>query len=256
MKRRIIFLMAVMAMFVLPQSTKAQILSRGGWELHPNISFTNPVYGLSTSMLYAGYTSDAANGYSTVGYRFIPAYQQKYRLQQKIETPDGSAKVKWWDWQLRSFSVGYTFGYLSFTNPFGFVVELNYEKQNWNAKLPKNDDYINFAKTMFAPELCLRLRLGSREGNVNFILEPGAKYNYALNAHGEYNGNDHVNNGVTGIFGIGYYNKVAHLIGSIRYEKDFFDYFNQDFVAPDGSKPYNGFKTKHGLLNISLGLCF
>ena len=241
---------------LLPLCARAQQLLRSGWEIHPTISLTNSLYNLSTGSFYKLYVDDAVDGNSTVGYRFIPAFQQKWRLSQKIETPLGKAKVKYFDWGLRSFSLGYAFGFQSFTGPLGFVMELNYEKQNWKAKLPTNDDYINFSKQMFAPEVCLRFRLGARESLLNFVLEPGVKYNHAFKAYGEYNDKNYVNNGVTGIFGLGYYRKDYHIIGTIRYERDFFDYFNQDFVAPDGSKPYQDFTTKHGLLNICLALCF
>ena len=258
MKKHLIFFTMLLALILgTTFNTFAQTISRSGWQLHPVVSTTNSVYSMilnAVPMNVAGLLVD--DSYSTWGYRFWPMLQQKYTLSKKIETPDGKAETKWWDWGMRSFSVGYTFGYLSYTAPLGFQVELNYEKQNWRAKLPKSDDYVDFAKQMFTPEVFLRIRLGSREGNLNFVLEPGVKYNYAFKARGEYNDKKYVNNGVTAIFGLGYYSKNKHWVGTVRYERDCFDFFNQDFVAPDGSKPYKDFTTKHGVLNFTGGLIF
>ena len=158
------------------------------------------------------------------------------------------ADIKYWDWSFKNLALGYAFGYTSFEAPLGFIAELNYEKQTWNAKLPLNSDYVDFTRHSFAPEACLRLHLGGDiKEFISVLIESGIRYNLAFGANGDYKNKDCLNSGITGIFGIGYI-YLSLFSFSIRYEHDFFDFFNQDFAAPDGTCPYKDFTTKHGAL--------
>lgn len=256
MNKIILNLALVFALMV--SVAEAQTIRRGGWDINPVFSAQNGS-GLYTAiagnLLIVTPIESAIEGSGEIWpVRLAPCFQTKFRLAQKIKTPDGDASVKWWDWGMRSFSAGYIVGYTSYTSPFGFAVEVDYEKQNWKAKLPGREDFENYCKQMVTPTGYLRFRIGSKEADFNVLLEPGVKYNYAFKARGDYNDKDYVNNGLTGIAGLGFYIKSMHLMWRIRYERDLFDFFNEDFVAPDGTTPYKGYTTTHSLLVCSMGI--
>jgi len=221
--------------------TKQAAAQDGYWELHPLIATTNSIYGPIVAPILGGVSMMNES-------RFIPQVKPKFRILQKIKTPLGNADIKYWDWSFKNLALGYAFGYTSFEAPLGFIAELNYERQTWDAKLPLSSDYVNFTRHSFAPEACLRLHFGGDiEEFISVLIESGIRYNLAFGANGDYKNKDCLNSGITGIFGIGYL-YLNMFCFSIRYEHDFFDFFNQDFAAPDGTRPYKDFTTKHGAL--------
>ncbi len=225
MKRPILILSIV---FLSVSNCFAQI-----WHMTSVISTTNSPLG-TVAAPFSGY-SGLAN--------FMPIIP-KFNVSQKIYTPDGQADVKFWDWGLRNFSAGFRF-YLTACR-FTLSTTLNYEKQGWKALLPRNSTFINFKRQSFSPEVCMSLYLGSY---ISCLLEIGARRNYTFAGDGEYRDRKCYNDGVTGIYGIGI--SFVFINFSIRYEHDYFDYFNQDFTAPNGTKPYQGFTTKHGMLTFN-----
>lgn len=104
---------------------------------------------------------------------------------------------------------------------------------------------------MLVPTVLIKTRIGDFATNkLNVIIEAGAKYNYVLSARGDYDDVKSLNNGFTGVFGVGIINSFSHFTIQLRYEHDFFDYFNKDF-SPNGTlKPYEGYSSKHGTLNL------
>lgn len=246
-------LLVLFSLFLIQGIAKAQV-SRGLWEYGPVITTTNNAYGWVAENLKAygfGLAEQEGVTFWNKNRWWIPSFRSRFDITKDIDTPAGDVKVKWADWGLRNYSVGYHVGYLSYVSPIGFDVQVDYEKQNWRSKFPGQDDYTNYEKQMIVPTILLKTRLGDFTRNTfNVIVEAGAKYNYVLSAKGDYNDVKSLNNGVTGVFGIGVINSYSHFAIQLRYEHDFFDYFNKDFSPNETLKPYDGFSSKHGTLNL------
>lgn len=170
----------------------------------------------------------------------------KLTIRQQIFTPLGEVPVKFWDWSFRNFSAGFK-TYFTVSH-FTLSTTLSYEKQGWKAYLLRNRTYVNFKRQSFSPEVCLTFYAGNSD--VIFLWETGVRRNFTFAGDGEYRDRKCYNDGVTGIYGVGV--SFSYIINfTIRYEHDYFDYFNQDFTAPNGTKPYQDFTTKHGLLSFN-----
>lgn len=245
------FLFGLFSLFLMQGTVKAQV-TRGLWEYGPVITTTNNGYGwFAENLEVYGFASWDNLVFLNDNRWWIPSFRARFDVLKDIDTPAGDVKVKWADWGLRNYSIGYHVGYLSYVCPIGLDVQVDYEKQNWRSKLPGQGDYMNYEKQMVVPTVLLKTRIGDFATNTfNIIVEAGAKYNYILSAKGDYDDVKSLNNGFTGVFGIGVINSFSHVTIQLRYEHDFFDYFNKDF-SPNGTwKPYDGFSSKHGTLNL------
>lgn len=246
MRKKILILIVVLvALFATNVNGQVQ---RGFWDWGPTVEISsNPMYaylGGCIEMMIPRFGHAGSFGRASGTEKFI--------LNRRVQTPFGEVRNKpWWDWVPRNFAVGFRGGYTPMTSVMGFEVALKYERQNWRLKMPGAEDYVNYSKQMLTPEASLNFSIGSMTSSFRLCLEPGVRYNLALSAKGDYNDKDYVNNGMTGLFGIGcnFLNTFKILI---RYERDFFDFFNEDFVAPDGSKPYTGFSSSNSALMITL----
>ncbi|MBQ6209442.1 MAG: hypothetical protein IJK42_06690 [Prevotella sp.] len=246
-------LFILFSLFLLQNTVKAQV-TRGFWEFGPVITTTNNGYGWVTENLKkSGFFELIDDGPNILNKNswWIPSFRARFDILKDIDTPNGDVKVKWADWGLRNYSIGYHVGYLSYVSPIGFDVQVDYEKQNWRSKFPGQEDYMNYEKQMVVPTVLLKTRIGDFVTNaINVIVEAGAKYNYVLSAKGDYDDVESLNNGFTGVFGIGIINSFSHFAIELRYEHDFFDYFNKDFSPKGTFKPYEGYSSKHGTLNL------
>ena len=239
-------------MFILISNQNKAQVTRGLWEYGPVITTTNNGYGWFAENIKAfGFAVGEAGEFWNNNRWWIPSFRAKFDVMKSVDSPNDDIKVKWWDWGVRNFSIGYHVGYLSYIYPIGFDLQIDYEKQNWRMKSTVQDDYTSYDKQMIVPTLLLKTRIGDfTNKKCNVIVEAGAKYNYAFRARGEYNDVESINNGFTGVIGLGLINSYSHFTMQLRYEHDFFDYFNQDF-SPNGIiKPYDGVTTKHGTLNL------
>lgn len=249
----------MLLLFLLQGSVGAQI-KRGVWEYGPVLTTVNNPYGwVAENLKVFGFASGEERGIEFWNNNrwWIPSFRSRFRFPQSINSPMGDVKQKYANWGFRNYAVGYHFGYLSYTSHIGYDVQLDYERQTWRAKFPGRSDYTNYSKQMVVPTLLVKTRLGDFVKNkYNFIAEAGVKYNYAFDAKGDYNDTESLNKGFTGVFGVGLINSYTHFTIQLRYEYDFFNYFNEDF-SPDGIlKPYEGVKTKHGALNLYFAFGF
>lgn len=255
--RKIAFVL--FSLFLLQGTVKAQV-TRGLWEYGPVITTTNNCYGwIAENLKVYGFASADQEGveFWNKNRWWIPSFRSRFDVVKDIDTSDGDVHVRWWDFGLKNYSIGYHAGYLSYIYPVGFDIQIDYEKQNWRAQFPGQDEHINFDKQMLVPTLLLKTRIGDFTSNkYNFIIEGGAKYNYVIRAKGEYNDVKSINSGFTGIIGLGIINSYTHFTLQLRYEHDFFDYFNKDF-SPDGIfRPYENVTSKHGSLNLFMSFGF
>lgn len=241
----------LLSLFLLQGMALAQI-KRNLWDYGPVITTTNNAYGWVAENVKAyAFAKSGGIEFWNSNRWWIPTLRSRFDVVKDIDTPSGDVKVRWADWGLRNYSVGYHFGYLPYVSPIGFDVQVDYERQSWRSKFPGTDGYKDYSKQMIVPTALLRARIGNYTNNrFNLLLEAGAKYNYVVKAKGEYDDVKSLKNGVTGVWGIGLINTYSHFTMQLRYEHDFFDYFDKGF-SPDGIlRPYEGVTSKHGVLNL------
>lgn len=233
---------------------KAQI-SRGEWTLGPIISTTNNFYGNIAECLIFGniplLSKDAT--YLWRNRWWIPYSYSRYAVLQKINTPLGKASIKWWDWGLVNYSVGYHCGFIPKFFPVGFDIKVDYERKGMKVKLPQGTKYITYSKQMIVPTFLLKIPLRNYlENSLIPIVEIGGSYDFSFHCKGEYSDRKSINDGLTGIIGLGLGNSESHIAFSFRYEYDFYNYFNRNFTPDGKTYPYQGWKTKLGCLDFIL----
>lgn len=238
---------------------KAQI-SRGEWSYGPVITTTNNFYGnLAQTLIFGNipFLASDSEAFMLNNRWWIPSSWNKYTIMQKVETPMGKMSAKWWDWKLKNYSVGYHIGYMPKSFPVGFDFQVDYERKGMELKLSGANNYTSYSKQMVTPTMLLKIRLGDYASNrLNPIVEMGGSYDYAFSCKGDFTDINSINNGFSGIIGIGFVNTETHLSVILRYEHDFYDYFNQKFT-PDGTLcPYKDCKTAFSCLSVAFIIGF
>lgn len=232
---------AVIVAMSYPSCANAQV-KRGEWDFSPVITTTNSIYGL----LFTG-------AGATINSPWYPRVFNRWAVMQSVNTPDGHAKIKYLDWELRNIAVAYSVSYQSKVTPFGFSFSVGYEKRGLQTTLP-HDEKCYFNRQMVNPTLLLNLRLGNYiENSINPVVELGGSYDYVFACKGLSKNIDSVNSGFHGIFGVGIGNTMNHIQATLRYEQDFYNWFNESY-SPDGgaTHPYKGWKSKMGYLSVNL----
>ncbi len=191
---------------------------------------------------------------------WIPQFRYRATVVNKMEFADGKAKVYprgWgfsgWDWSFANFAVGYHVGYLSRVVPLGFDLQVDYAQDGYKIKRADSDTKTSIIKRMVSATALLRIRLLKYESNrINPILELGGRYDYAFHYHDDdINDKDAVNNGFTGIIGIGFTNTESHVSCFLRYEHSFYDFYNEDFLYK-GNAIFADSKSTFGKLSLAI----
>ncbi len=270
MKR--VFLYAMLSLFssfLLVEQSNAQI-GRSDWSFGPVFQTSNPFYsGLADAAVLSPYffmrKDEAAEFYRNnqwwmpeVRYRFNVVRRMEFNGEKSTFHPKfsqmwGPESWKYFDWGLRSFAAGYHVGWLSRIYPVGFDLELDYAQEGYKIILPDSEERIKIAKQMLSATALAKIRLLKYESNdINPILEIGGSYNYALNYKDDYiHDKDAVNNGFTGIIGLGFVHTDAHIQWSIRYEHTFYDFYNKDFEY-QGRKIFEDSKSTFGRIGVAI----
>ena len=260
-----IFLMTLFLLSFFPKEINAQI-KRSDWYCNPVIQTDNFIYSGVGVILESEAVAlfDGAYEFFIKNQWFIPQFRYRANVIQEMEFDAGKATVypKAWgfgriDWAFRNYSVGYKFGYLSRLFPVGFEIEADYVQDGYQVKFPWSDKKSNMIKRMISASAIVKIRFLNYEDNlINPILEVGGSYNYALHyKDGLVNDKDAVNNGFTGIIGLGFTNTNSHVTWSLRYEHAFYDFHNENFVY-DGKKIFSGARSKFGRLGASISYSF
>lgn len=217
-------------------SANAQI-KKGEWTVGPVITTTNPIYSGVATLLLQGIEAVACgeNGFPPSAQLIYPDFSYNWHAIKKLEINDNKAKFQHkMDWELKNYSVGYRFGYMSRTIPLGFELQANYEQESMSYKFPNDENYRDITKTMLVPVALLKIRFGSyATESINPVLEVGGSYDYALSfkeKHGDttIKGKEYVNNGFSGIVGLGITIPLTHVSFSIRYSHKFYKYYNSE----------------------------
>ena len=273
MKR--VFLYAMLSMlssFLLLERSNAQI-GRNDWSFGPVFQTSNPFYyalAEATVMVPSFIVNDDEfSRFYRKNQWWIPECRYRFNVVKKIEFNGEKATfypkfsqmwgLESWskvDWGLRTFALGYHVGWLSRTYPVGFDFQLDYAQEGYKIILPDSEDKIKIAKQMLSATALAKIRLLKYESNhLNPILEIGGSYNYALNYKDDFiHDKDAVNNGFTGIIGLGFVNTDAHIQWSLRYEHTFYDFYNKDFEYK-GQKIFEDSKSTFGRIGGAISFC-
>lgn len=143
-----------------------------------------------------------------------------------------------------NFSVGYELSAKFFRLPLGLYAGADFEWRNVNIQTGGVLSGLH-KMTSFLPSAGIRIRvLGNgfeRRHNWNIVLDCGTYYNLPLRYRSFTNWN------TAEALGKGFRPRVGLIFSTvhngsyyIRWEKDMYDLFNQDFTLPDGRKPFDG----------------
>ena len=110
---------------------------------------------------------------------------------------------------------------------------------------------------MLSTTALLKIRLLKYDSyRINPVIELGGSYNYAFHYHDDViNGKDAVNNGFTGVIGLGFTNTETHVSWSLRYEHSFYDFYNKNYIY-EGNPIFAGSKSTFGRLGIAISYGF
>lgn len=274
MERKIFLSTVVLTLCWLPSLLKAQI-GRNDWSYGPVIQTDNFVYsvlGTTLTTLPAGIatlTEDyevmkKAGIFYMKNKWWIPEIRYRANIVQDMEFANGKATLfpkAWgwshWDWSMRNYSVGYRVGYLSRIAPIGFDVEADYIQDGYRLQMDGSNDNQEIIKRMLSATALLKIRLMKYDSHrINPVIELGGSYNYAFHYHDDViNDKDAVNNGFTGIIGLGFHNTETHVSWSLRYEHLFYDFYNKDYMY-NGNAIFAGSKSSFGRLGVAISYGF
>lgn len=256
------FFLVFIFSFLSASSGYAQI-GRSDWSYGPVFQSDNFIY----NALFTGLQMIDEDGFVAENSWWIPSVRYRANIIQRMEFDSGKAEIypKFWgfssistmDWTFRNFSAGYHLGWLSRVFPIGFDIQADYVQDGYKIKMPNSEDKQSIIKRMLSATALLRIRLLQYDTNrINPIIEIGGSYNYALHYHDDYiHDKDAVNNGFTGIIGLGFTNTETHMTWALRYEHSFYNYYNKDFIF-NGAPIFSGAKSTFGKLGASLTYSF
>lgn len=151
----------------------------------------------------------------------------------------------------RDFGIGFTFGYQPRFSVLGLYINGGYNFRQFNTQVDRSLETMEKYRIP-SWNASVGLRLTPMISNLENhgwspIIEVGTKYSQPFSIKAPY-GNDEaqLGKGLTTKFALGFRKLYDDRVLSIAYgyEMPHFNYFNKDFVAPDGSKPYEDVTAK------------
>lgn len=274
MTRNLFLSTVVLTLSLLPSVLKAQI-GRNDWSYGLVIQTDNLVYSelgstLTTLPATIATSSEDREAMEKVGNFYmknkwwIPEFRYRANVIQNMEFANGKATLypkAWglshWDWSMRNYAIGYRVGYLSRVAPIGFDVQADYVQDGYQLQMNGSEDKQEIIKRMLSATALLKVRLMKYDRHrINPVIELGGSYNYAFHYHDDViNDKDAVNNGFTGIIGLGFHNTETHISWSLRYEHSFYDFYNKDYMY-NGTALFAGSKSSLGKLGVAISYGF
>lgn len=264
----------LLVLVLLPFNLYAQI-GRSEWSYGTVLQTDNLVYSTVGTLIPAlplfivAASDDDDKIDSTINFLeqnkwWIPTFRYRANIIQKMEFAGKKATLyprKWgfsgWDWELNNYSIGYHVGYLSRLYPIGFDVQADYIQDGYGIEYEGSNDKYTIIKRMISATALLKIRLLKYDSNrINPVIELGSSYNYAFHYHDNFiNDKNAVNNGFTGIIGLGFTNTETHLSWSLRYEHSFYNFYNKSYHYND-DPIFADSKSKFGRLGVAMSIGF
>ena len=165
----------------------------------------------------------------------------------------------------RYFGYGITFGYQPRFSMVGIFVNAGYNFRQFRMQPDRAlSDLEKYKAHSFTAGISVRFTPLVARVNDSFneyyerwspIIEVGTKYNKVFSCRAPYgNAKDQFGSGFSTRFGAGV--RFSNWSATLSYEMPTYNYFNKDFVAPDGSKPYANIKSKSHNINVTILMDF
>ena len=238
MKKNIMKVAVCTALLTLSMPKADAQIQRSEWIAGPVITTTNVYY--SAAGMAAGYGLGALvygnndENYPKSSQFWMPTFGVNLRTySMKLDGEKAKFRNKT-DMSLHNYSVGYRLGYMSRNSPLGFEIQANYEQKYFAYKMPEESNYTEATRTMFVPTALLKVRFGDYYNDkICPLLELGGSYDYTLSYKEKTEDKtikkkDLVNNGFSGIVGLGCNVPTAHLYLTLRYTHQFYKHYNKD----------------------------
>jgi len=177
-----------------------------------------------------------------------------------METPNGKVDFdygnfweKYYLWGFRNYSIGFEVTWQKRTLPIGLFFDCDYKHYVLDMKFPGEDSHNKYTTQSVVPALGFRCIFGSFDKKANPLIELGAGYNYNFSFKGKYgNETEAINNGIIGIYGVGFDFPATRTILTLRYQMNHYNYFNESYTPDSGATyPYKGVKSTIGCFNFS-----
>lgn len=171
-----------------------------------------------------------------------------------VANPLGSPKMKSragyfdapWEHGLGDGYVGLEYTITSVRSPIGLIIDADYKNHGCNI------DEKTYTSHIFAPSASLMIKLGDFKSYVRPVLQIGGGYDFIVNYSGDKNYNkDILNSGFFAKASVGVSIPSAHSMVTLQYQRDFYDFFNQDYSV-GGVKPFDGYKRTNSYIMLKL----
>lgn len=143
--------------------------------------------------------------------------------------------------------VGLEYRYYNHLSPVFFTIDLDYKNQGVKIESNKHVSHI------VAPGAKVGIKFGDFTKSVLPLIEIGGGYNYAFS----YSGPDGyekkaINSGAFVNASIGISIPEMHSIVTLQYERNLYNFFNDNYSLTDGTKPFNGYERNNSYIMLKL----
>ena len=252
---KILLLAVVLTTF--QSNVHAQKLHDSQWSVRPRLVTNNVIVtAVGTSLLGIVEDSDA--------YKYLPEITAMFPVGVSINTPTGKMVFDeasfWKRFLLGGFTktpkINYRAGlevmYQKRTFPIAVYVNCDYMYDKYIMRETFETDFTKYIRQGVSGTFGNRVFIGSIFNRLRPVIDAGVTYNYYFKYKGSYDGDlNAINNGLSFIVGIGIENQQSRRCVMLRYERQCYDYFNNDFT-PDGGVtfPYKDHSSRFGAISV------
>ena len=265
MKKSILIIFLAVGFF--GNNVYAQSLKDNQWSFQTRFGNRSALFSLVHNLLW-GIGSKVCDSEGSEFWNknswWIPISNYYIDVPVSMTTPEGKVEFahgNFWQrylWGFNNYSVGFEVTWQQVRSPIGLFLDCDYKHYEIEMKFHNEESFNKYTTQSIVPAMGVRCKFGGFEKKKNLIIELGAAYNYNLSFKGKYdNSTNIVNNGIIGIYGIGYEIPATRGAISLRYQMNHYNYFNENFTPDNGATyPYQGVKSTIGSFNLSFSKRF
>lgn len=152
-----------------------------------------------------------------------------------------------WEHGLGDGYAGLEYTVTNVKSPLGLVVDMDY--RNKGCKIDED----SYAAHIAAPSASIMIKFGDFKAFVRPILQIGGGYDFVFG----YSGNKAydkkaLNSGFFAKASIGVSIPSAHSMITLQYQRDFYDFFDQNYTVDGITKPFDGYKRNNSYIMLKL----